>query len=485
MQKLITLIFLSTLLFSCTNNDTSSTPVATVQKDTVVPKKVLPSPFESGKLLVLIDNNSFSFSRYKDTIIGFEYEVLSQFCIDNDLKLEFKVTLDPSSIINNLEAGDYHMAASNLNTTAERKKKINFTYPTTRANELLVQRLPKGWENMAPSKIDELLIRDRLNLKDEDIFVKNNSSHVDFLTNLKTENGLSFNIHESVPTDNIDDLVEKVASGQIDYSIISSNAAIFYQNLYADLDFKTPISLEHPIALAVNKSQKVLLEAFNNWLEVNRENGTLAALQNKYFGEHHRKKEKFKVNWEISNGRRISPYDEIVKQVAAKYDIDWVCLMALIYQESKFNPKAKSWVGARGLTQVMPRTAAEYGIRNPNSLYNPRTSIETGAKHFNYLFKLWNRDLKDSVQAVHFTLASYNAGRGHVLDGQRLAHHLEKDPDVWMENVEEMMLLKSKSRYYRDRRYVKYGFMMGKETVTYVDRINNYYKIFSEIVYNN
>ena len=269
MQKILLLFTFSILLITSCNNDKQQNAEETNTSEGIDSTDIvtLSSPFDLGKLIVLIDNNSFSYNHYKDTIVGFEYEILNKYCLDKGLELEFIITQNPSTIIDSLSKGAYHMAASNLNITAERKKKLNFSHPYTRANELLVQRLPKNWEGMNEEAIDASIITDRLDFTNEDIFVKKNSSHVQFLTNLKNENGLDFRIVEGDETENIDDLVEKVNSKQIDYCIISSNAAIFYKNQFPNLDFKTAISLEHPVAFPIKKDQSELLSSFNNWLD--------------------------------------------------------------------------------------------------------------------------------------------------------------------------------------------------------------------------
>jgi soluble lytic murein transglycosylase-like protein len=90
---------------------------------------------------------------------------------------------------------------------------------------------------------------------------------------------------------------------------------------------------------------------------------------------------------------------------------DWRILKAMIRQESNFKPDATSRVGARGLCQMMPATAKSVGV-SPNSLDNPRVSIDAGAR---YLRRLWDRwislsDRYPNWTRSRFAIASYNAG---------------------------------------------------------------------------
>ena len=97
---------------------------------------------------------------------------------------------------------------------------------------------------------------------------------------------------------------------------------------------------------------------------------------------------------------------EMVLAKAKKYGIDPNIAMRMVRQESQFNPKAESKVGAAGLTQLMPDTAKEMGM-SPEDRYDPEKSLEGG---FKYLNKLRNQYGGDYEKA----LAAYNWGQGHV-----------------------------------------------------------------------
>lgn len=103
-------------------------------------------------------------------------------------------------------------------------------------------------------------------------------------------------------------------------------------------------------------------------------------------------------------GFRSNQFDPLIREMAAKYGVPARLIKSVIDQESKFKPNARSGVGARGLMQLMPATARELGVRNPN---DPRQSIEGGTK---YLARL----LKQFKGNTRFALAGYNAGPGNV-----------------------------------------------------------------------
>ena len=99
------------------------------------------------------------------------------------------------------------------------------------------------------------------------------------------------------------------------------------------------------------------------------------------------------------------PYGDLIYRKSKKYDVDPALVAAVIEQESRFKPRAKSHVGARGLMQLMPRTGRWMGARD---LYNPEQNVDAGVKYIAYLDKRFDGDLKKIV-------AAYNGGEGNVM----------------------------------------------------------------------
>jgi membrane-bound lytic murein transglycosylase F len=164
----------------------------------------------------------------------------------------------------------------------------------------------------------------------------------------------------------------------------------------------------------------------------------------------------------------------MVRQYAAQYNFDWRLVIAQMYQESRFDPLAKSWAGAKGLMQVMPRTARELGIRN---LKDPRHGLEAGVKYLDWVRERFEPELpvKDRMW---FTLAAYNAGVGHVRDARALARRQGWEPTRWFGNVERAILLLSKRKYARK---AKHGYVRGSEPVKYVRQIRDRYLAYTKL----
>jgi hypothetical protein len=114
--------------------------------------------------------------------------------------------------------------------------------------------------------------------------------------------------------------------------------------------------------------------------------------------------ERLSVGWSASRVAAPSKFDDLIAAAAKEHSIDPRLLKAVMLFESGFNPKAVSRKGARGLMQLMPKTAAQHGVRN---VHDPAQNVEAGARHLSYLLDLYRGDLEK-------TLAAYNAGETAV-----------------------------------------------------------------------
>jgi soluble lytic murein transglycosylase-like protein len=137
-------------------------------------------------------------------------------------------------------------------------------------------------------------------------------------------------------------------------------------------------------------------------------------------------------------------YEDWIRRYSDNNGVDRYTVMGLIHQESYFNPRAKSAVGATGLMQLMPATGRELAGRfhiTPR-LDNPETNIRLGTAHFKMLVNLFNG-------SNELAIASYNAGQGRVLQWRRAAPH--KPMDEFIESIP----------FRETRTYVKHVVMLA------------------------
>jgi membrane-bound lytic murein transglycosylase F len=219
---------------------------------------------------------------------------------------------------------------------------------------------------------------------------------------------------------------------------------------------------------AVRKREKALLKKINEFFETIKQDGTFDDIYNRYYAYlesfDHLDIKRFHQRVET----RLPKYKKTIQEAAALYGFDWRLIAALVYQESQFNPWAKSFSGVRGLMQLTLPTAQEMGIQNR---LNPQESIMGGVRYFKQLHDLYDKAPEPDRTLI--ALAAYNVGKGHILDARRIASRKNLDPNKWS-SLEKTLPLLSKPRHYKKSRF---GYCRGREPVFHVQNILTYYDI--------
>ena len=168
----------------------------------------------------------------------------------------------------------------------------------------------------------------------------------------------------------------------------------------------------------------------------------------------------------------ISYYDDLFKRYSRGIGWDWRLIAAQCYQESTFDPEAVSWAGAKGLMQIMPKTADHLGLPR-DQITNPEKNIAAATRYLHELEHEFQY-IHDRTERQNMVLASYNGGIFHVQDAMRLAERDHRNPQRW-DDVREYILRLKDPQYYQDT-LVHFGYMRGNETADYVDRIRSRYQ---------
>lgn len=117
----------------------------------------------------------------------------------------------------------------------------------------------------------------------------------------------------------------------------------------------------------------------------------------------------------LTYSKKAADYVPMIEKVCAKYSVDPELVKAVIQVESAYNSGAKSHAGAIGLMQLMPATAARFGVKE---IFDPSENIHGGVQYLKFLLQLFNGDLPLAV-------AAYNAGEGAVQKFQGIPRYTE------------------------------------------------------------
>lgn len=401
-----------------------------------------------------------SYFIYRGQEMGYDYELVTAMAADKDISVRLEVAPSLSRAIEMLDSGLVDLIAYEVPITAEYKEKVIACGPENITTQVLVQ----------PRKGETELIRDVTDLVGKDVYVEAESKYEARINNLNEELGGGIRVHR-VDRDTMitEDLIAMVSDGTIPLTIVDSDIARINKTYYNDLDITLPLSFEQRSGWAVAKNRAWLADSIDAWLNVDAHRSEQAQLLKRYF----ELSKNEPGNRFDPTAARVSPFDHLFKRYAADYNWDWKLLASQAYVESKFDSTAVSWAGARGLMQIMPRTAKGYG-QSAKTVMKKEVAVETALKLLRDLDKQLKSKVPDDAERKKFVIASYNSGLAHVLDAIALARKYGLNPQKWDNNVAKAILWKSNPRYYKDP-VVKFGYSRGRETYDYVNRVYAYY----------
>ncbi|MBS1950668.1 MAG: Transglycosylase, Slt family [Cytophagales bacterium] len=425
-----------------------------------------------GYLEAIIDNNSVSYFIYKGRTMGFEYELLQRLASAMHVDLKIQVIAGIDEALDKLNKGEGDIVAFPLTLTQEREQYLSFSNALFQTQQVLVQKKPPHWRMLPSDIVEKKLLRNPVDLIGKEVHVKNGSAFIDRLENLSAETGGEIIIHEDSADAETESLIQKVALGEIQYTVADQMIAHVNELYFPNLDINTLISLPQQIGWAMRKNSPELLATVNQWLAEVKKQGIFQVIYDRYFNSPRFLVTMMSPDFTSLKSNHLSPYDEQLKKGATQLGWDWRLLASLVFQESNFNPRVESWAGAIGLMQVMPETGQHFGITN---LWDPNQNILVGVRFLKFLDDYWKKTVMDDRVRIKFILASYNVGLTHVIDAQKLAKKYGKKTDAWEDNVGFYLTQKSNPKYYRDA-VVSAGYCRCDGPVIYVKQVLQRYE---------
>ncbi len=419
---------------------------------------VLEKVIESGELHMISRNGPTTYYEGPNGLVGFEYEIAQRFAKKLGVKLIIHDQEDLGAMLDSVDGQDVHFAAAGLTVTNKRQKKVKFSDAYLDVSQQLIYRFGEA----KPSSIADL--------EGKNIVVIGNSAHTENLRRLQREYpGLQWQERSDVE---MLDLLELVHNGDADYTIVDSNAYRLSESIYprARVAFNIRESEQLAWAFPQQPDESLYNEAQNFFAEI-KDKGVIEDTLDRYYGHLGELDYSGAILFAHRLGSRLPKWEQKLRDAAEIYDLDWQLLAALSYQESHWNPKAKSPTGVRGFMMLTLNTAKDVGVTNR---LNADQSITGGAKYFK---SIYNRipDRIDDPDRTWLALAAYNVGFGHLEDARILTEHHGGNPDKWVD-VSENLLLLAKRKYYK---FTKHGYARGWEAVEYVQNIRNFHTIIA------
>ncbi|WP_288206157.1 transglycosylase SLT domain-containing protein [uncultured Parabacteroides sp.] len=458
-RKIVSLLYIALLLSSCFGNKQQE------QKEDDLVSMDLPQLKAAGEITAVTLYSSTSYFQYKMEPMGYEYDLIKDFARSEGLKLNIKVAENATRLIEMLEAGEADVVAYPILVNNKLKEDYLYCGREEQTSQVLVQRANKG----------DTILTDVTQLIGKDIYVKPATKYFQRLKNLDEELGGGIHIKD-IEKDTIttEDLISMVSQGEIPYTISDDNIARLNKTYFWNINVSLKVSFMQRSSWLVRKTSPKLAEAINAWASDKSGSHVYKAAMKRYF---ELSKQPLTVDLPPVKNGHISPYDDLFKKHSKNIGWDWQLLASISYQESHFNPSVVSWAGAEGLMGIMPNTARALGV-TPHELKDPDIGIRTGVDCLRK-FRQGFSEITDPQEKIKFTLASYNAGIGHIYDAQRLAEKYGKNPLIWEDNVAEYIRLKSDPEYYNDP-VCKHGYLRGSETFNYVREVIQRFDYYKE-----
>jgi len=390
------------------------------------PPSVLEQVRESGVLRIVTRNSPTAYYLGVDGPEGPEYELASGFARWLGVEASFALAASGADALEAVVHNRAHLAAAGIVASAERRSLVAFgpAYREITQHVVYLRRQP------AP--------QDAGDLAGKRIEVIAGSPHAQALAALAASTpGLEY--REVANADQLD-LMARVSSGDIDYTVADSTEFSIARHFHPDLGTAFEVAESQPIAWAYGLQDE-----------------SLAPLRFDYLDS---------LNFVRIVQDRLPQLRPWFEEAAAESGFDWRLLAAIGYQESKYDPLATSRTGVRGLMMLTEDTARRVGIEDR---LDPRASILGGARYLREVHSKVPERIPEPDR-TWLAVAAYNVGFGHLEDARILTQRQGGDPDSWNE-VRRRLPLLAQERWYTQLRY---GYARGWEPVRFVDNITNY-----------
>jgi len=419
----------------------------------------LAPPEETGVLEVATRNGSTTYYLDRHEIpTGPEYSLVSQFAESKGWTVNWTMHESTSAVLKALKSGKVHIAAAGLTHLPSRTQQFTRGPAHTEITEQLVchreiRPMPRKPEDIA----------------NVSIAVTASSSYVETLDTLAKEHkGIEFEKDDSKTTEV---LLSDVAEKEMDCTVADSNIVQVMRRHFPNLEVAMNLTQGNNLGWYLPAGSEELAANAHEWMNSAEGDSALGYIESQYYAYI---SEFDFVDLRALNRRiddRLPNFMDEFFAAEMTTGMPAELLAALAYQESHWDPSAVSPTGVRGIMMLTRNTAESLGVTNR---LDPAAAIDGGAR---YLADR-HRRLPDTIpepDRTFLALASYNIGRGHLLDARQLARELGKNPDSW-DDMKEVLPLKADKRYYPSTRY---GYARGFEPVHYVQRIRNYQDVIS------
>lgn len=418
---------------------------------------------ESKQLNVVLLNSPSTYYIGISKPQGFEYDLLKAYADHLGATLNITTAHTVQEALELSRNPEIHITSASLTRTPEREKIFNFGPSYFEVQEQVICNRSMLNSPDFPRDVEALE-----GLK---LVVGGDTSYRDTIVKLQED---GYDINATFTTEySTEELLGMVSRHEYDCTIADSNVYSINLRYFPEMTLAFSISPREQLAWLLKEDSDKLKADMYSWLNNYNNQGKLAQLKDHYYS--------YVLFFDYYNTKmfykrikaRLPKYQAFFEEAAKDYGIPWTLLASISYQESHWNPNAKSFTGVRGLMMLTRGTAKMLGVTNR---LDPKESIVGGTRHIKQMLKFVPEEVKGENR-LKFALAAYNIGLGHVKDAQSLAKRIGLNQNVW-NDLKRVLPLLSQKKYYRT---LKYGYARGEEPVRYVEAIYDYKDILEKL----
>lgn len=384
---------------------------------------------------------------------GLEHDLVEAFAQELGVGIDF-INVEPDDIESKLASGKGHLAIGWLPPATH--PQIKTTAPIMQSRDIIIQ-------HEASLPLDELS-----DLRGKTVHALANSRQLATLMRLQPKiPGMQIAVMEG---QDVHALLEALDNRKIQLAAIDSSLTDIASQLVPSLQASMTLSSDQATVwwFGANANSELLARA-TAFVDKAQHDGTLARLEDRYFGHVRRLKQIDIVTFLERIGSLLPKFQSHFISAQNITGLDWRLIAALAYQESQWDPNATSPTGVRGIMMLTEETADRLDVSNR---LDPRESILAGARYINML-RHQQADEVAEPDRTWLALAAYNIGPGNFNAGRSLAKLLNADPTAWYEMKRILPLLAQPKHAQR----VKSGRARGGEAVILVENVRSYYDI--------
>ena len=349
-----------------------------------------------------------------DRASGFEYGLIRAFAPEYNMPVRIKVAFSLPELFDMLADGEAHLAAAGLSQSTGRDARFVASNPYLHQQPLIVYKSGA----LRPRSLDALVGRD--------VVVVAGSVHAETLSGLQQDLP-ELTWREIHAADSLE-LMQLVTDEKAELAIVDSIQFNIQQQLFPRVVAAMEIGKRTPVVWYLPQGERsgASLELVNQFITLAKEQGHIAQLEQENFGRWQHASRVGSLTFQRKMREDLPEWQPLLEQVAEEYQMDWPLLAAMAYQESHWNPNARSQTGVPGMMMLTRATASELGVEDRT---DPQQSLRGGARFFKDLFRRLPSDIRNPDRTF-LALAAYNIGMGHLEDARIMTQQAGGDPHL-------------------------------------------------------